>query len=107
MQFEKDMASEHRKLFESARALLLSVEGVSETKKPRITTYRNQNGGICHMRTMPHGIDLGFLKGARMMDKFNALNGTGKIMRVLSLDRMDEELIYYYINQALEINASN
>jgi len=106
MQFEIDMASAHKDLFEAARNLLLSVEGMTETKKPRITTYGNQYGGICHMRTMPHGIDFGFLKGVRMEDKFGALKGNGKVMRVLSLEKMDEELIRYYLNQAIKINAA-
>jgi len=35
------------------------------------------------MRTMPHGIDFGFSKGARMEDKLDLLKGKGKAMRVL------------------------
>lgn len=106
MQFDKDMTSPHRELFETARGLLLSYEGITETKKPRITTYGNTHGGICHMRTLPHGIDIGFLKGVHLDDKFDVLKGRGKVMRVLSLDKMDRDLISYYLNQAIQLNAS-
>jgi hypothetical protein len=106
MQFDTDMNSEHKELFLTAQKLLLSFEGFKETKKDRITTYSNENSGICHMRTMKHGIDIGFLKGARMEDKFDLLSGSGKVMRVLSLESINEEHIEYYINQAIEINAT-
>lgn len=106
MQFDKDMMSPHRELFEFTRAFLLSYEGIIETKKPRITTYGNKRSGICHMRTMPHGIDIGFLKGVHLDDRFDALKGKGKVIRVLSLDKMDRGLISYYLKQAIQLNAS-
>jgi len=65
-QYDKDMRSPHKELFQKMRDLLLAVDGVQETRKPRITTYGNAKGGICHLRTMPHGIDIGFLKGAKL-----------------------------------------
>ncbi|MEL6254727.1 MAG: DUF1801 domain-containing protein [Bacteroidota bacterium] len=105
MQFDKDLESEHRELFLAARELLLSYEGVVETKKKRITTYSNVKGGICHMRTMPYGIDFGFLKGARMEDKYEKLRGNGKVIRVLSQKgALEEEMIRYYLKQALDLN---
>ena len=105
MQFELDMTSEHWPLFEAVREILLSIDGMTETKKPRITTYANSNGGICHMRTMPHGIDIGFLKGAKMTDSFGVLTGNGKVMRVLPLSELDEPLIRHYLGQAVDILA--
>ncbi|MCP4072626.1 MAG: DUF1801 domain-containing protein [Hyphomicrobiales bacterium] len=102
MQFEKDINSPNRELFLRARQHLLSYVGMVEIKKPRITTYSFNNGGICHMRTMPHGIDIGFLKGAKMADDPCKLVGNGKSMRVLPLDKMDNVAIDYYIRQAIE-----
>ncbi len=106
MQFDVDMKSEYKELFLSARKLLLSFDGMIETKKQRITTYSNSNGGICHMRTMPHGIDLGFLKGAIMEDQLDMLVGKGKIMRVLPLITLKEESVIYYVRQAISIIAT-
>ena len=105
MQFDKDLKSDYKDLFLQARALLLSYEQIEETKKERITTYSNKKGGICHMRTMPYGVDFGFLKGAKMEDKYGVLTGKGKAIRVLpQKGKLEEEVIKYFINQAIDIN---
>lgn len=104
MQFEKDLASTHRVLFEQAREHLINKRGFFETKKLRITTYSDENGAICHMRTMPHGIDFGFLKGAKMDDAFGKLKGHGKAMRVLPIVEFDAVLIDFYLDQAVQLN---
>lgn len=105
MQFDDDMKSEHKELFLAVRRLLIETHKLSETKKDRITTYSDEHGGICHLRTMKHGIDIGFLKGARMQAKKGELTGTGKAMRVLSLDHLDVALASRLIEQAIRINA--
>ena len=104
MQYDLDMASPHRATFLCAQTLLLSYFGVSEVRKPRITTYACNGSGLCHMRTMPHGIDLGFLKGALLQDAPRRLTGNGKKMRVLSLASFDHDLITYYIDQAVDLS---
>ena len=106
MQFDKDLKSEFRDLFLEAREIILSYEEIIETKKERITTYSDSKGGICHMRTMSYGIDFGFLKGAKMEDKFELLTGQGKAIRVLSQKgKLDKKLIGYYLKQAIAINS--
>ena len=102
MQFDSDMASSNRDLFISVRQHLLSYEGMIETKKPRITTYSHGKGGICHMRTMAHGVDIGFLKGAKMQDQYARLTGNGKAMRILPLAQFEAGVIDYYIAQAID-----
>ena len=106
MQFDIDMKSEHKMLFNSARKFLLEDYNLKETKKDRITTYSDDIGGICHMRTMKHGIDIGFLKGARMKDEYGVLTGSGKIMRVLSITELDVAQVQYYVDQAIFINSN-
>lgn len=107
MQYDKDIQSEYKELFLEARKLLFSFEGIVETKKERITTYSNSKGGICHMRTMPYGVDFGFLKGAKMEDTKGVLTGKGKAIRVLQQKgTLDEKTIRYFINQAILINAN-
>ncbi len=104
MQFNKDIKSEHKELFLEARKLLLGTKGIVEIKKDRITTYSDSEAGICHMRTMKYGIDIGFLKGARMEDKYGLLTGNGKVMRVVPLKKMNKAAIKYYLKQALALN---
>jgi len=105
MQYDKDLESQHKELFLRAREFLLSFDGIVETKKERITTYSNHKGGICHMRTMPYGIDFGFLKGAKMDDQLGLLTGNGKSIRVLPQKELDKNAVAYYIKQAVEINS--
>lgn len=104
MQFEKDMESKHKALFLKARKFLLVIENVIENKKKRITTYSTNSGGLCHVRTMEYGIDIGFLKGAKMNDKYGLLTGNGKVMRVLPLRMFDKEIVAYYIDQAIDLS---
>lgn len=106
MQFDIDMKSEHKMLFNSARKILLEDYSLKETKKDRITTYSDDIGGICHMRTMKHGIDIGFLKGARMEDEYGVLTGSGKVMRVLPITELDVAQVKYYVDQAIFINSN-
>ena len=107
MQYDKDIASEFKDLFLRAREILLSYDGIVETKKERITSYSDKNGGICHMRTMPYGIDFGFLKGAKMTDELGVLTGKGKAIRVLpQKGALNEEMIRSFIEQAVQINAA-
>ena len=105
MQFDIDMKSEYKMLFSSARKILLEDYGLKETRKDRITTYTDDIGGICHMRTMKHGIDIGFLKGTRMKDKYGLLTGSGKVMRVLPVSELDVGQVQYYVDQAILMNS--
>ena len=107
MQYDRDLQSEHKDLFLQAREFLLSFEGIIETKKERISTYSNEKGGICHMRTMPYGIDFGFLKGAKMEDKLGLLTGKGKSIRVLPQRALDKKAVEYYLKQAVALNAKS
>lgn len=104
MQFDKDMVSPHRALFLEVRDFLLGIEGMKEIKKQRITTYAHPTGNICHLRTMPHGVDVGFLKGSKMVDEKKLLKGNGKAIRVLSINTMNQEALQYYIEQAIKLN---
>ena len=98
------MKSEYKILFNSARKILLEDYSLKEAKKDRITTYSDDSGGICHMRTMKYGIDIGFLKGARMKDEYGLLTGSGKVMRVLPISELNVTQIQYYVDQAFMIN---
>ncbi len=108
-QFDKDIESEFHDMFNTLRGILLATEGMIETKKPRITTYSDLNGGVCHMRTTAIGVDIGYLKGALFEDKFDLLTGSGKKMRVHKLygkTALDFQAIDYYLQQAQRLNIS-
>lgn len=104
MQFDSDMKSLHHKLFLSVREMLLKLDGVEETQKEKITTYTYNGSGLCHIRTMPDGVDVGFLKGAMMSDKFGLLHGDTKRMRVLSLTKFLKKELEFYFTEAMRLN---
>jgi len=105
MQYDKDLESPHKALFLAVRKMLLGIEGVEETKKEKITTYSYNGSGLCHMRTMPHGIDVGFLKGFQLENKYDLLHGDAKRMRILSLKKMQKKELEYYLNEAISKNG--
>lgn len=105
MQFDKDLISEHKELFFKIRELIFSFEGIVENKKERITTYANADGNLFHMRTMPYGVDIGFLKGSKMKDNLNLLSGKSKVMRVLKITEDNQIIVGQYIKEAIRINT--
>ncbi len=105
MQYDKDIESPHKDLFLATRDMLLAIDGVEETQKEKITTYSYNGSGLCHMRTMPYGIDIGFLKGFQFADKYGLLNGETKRMRVLSLEEFLPKELEYYLNEAVTKNS--
>jgi hypothetical protein len=105
VQYVKDLESPHSRLFLAVRKRLLAIDGVEESKKVKITTYSYNGSGLCHMRTMPDGVDIGFLKGALFEDKYGLLHGETKRMRVLSLKKLKPAELEYYLSQAIAKNG--
>lgn len=58
------------------------------------------------MRTMQHGIDIGFLKGVHMEDQYGLLTGSGKVMRIISMKELNVIQVQYYVDQAIKINTT-
>jgi hypothetical protein len=102
MQFDKDMQSPYRTLFMKIREFILNFENIQEIKKQRITTYLCNGSGVCHLRTMPHGVDIGLVKGAFIRDKYGMLYGSSKRIRVLSVTSMLQGELRYYIQEAIQ-----
>ncbi len=105
MQYKKDLESPHRDLFLEVRDMLIGTDGVKETKKEKITTYSHNGSGLCHIRTGPFGVDVGFLKGFKMEDKYGLLHGETKRMRVFSLQKSLPKELGYYLNEAIAKNS--
>ncbi len=53
------------------------------------------------------GIDIGFLKEVHMEDKYGLLVGSGKVMRVLSMNELNVIQVLYYIDQTIAINSTS
>ncbi len=105
MQFEIEMRSKHKALFLEIRDVLLSFDGVKEVINTRSVCYHTSRGGLCHLKTTAEGVDVGFFRGTRMEDAYGMLWGAGKSKKFISLKKMNEEALIYYVVQALEINT--
>jgi len=105
MQYDKDLESPHKDLFLAVRDVLLAITGVEEIRKEKITTYSFNGSSLCHMRTMPHGVDVGFLKGFLLENKYGLLHGEAKRIRILSLEKLRVKELKYYLNEAILKNS--
>ncbi|MEM9622086.1 MAG: DUF1801 domain-containing protein [Pseudomonadota bacterium] len=104
LQFDKDQASSHAALFDAVRQVVLaSSHDMVELRKPRITTFQTPRGGVCHVRTRPYGVDVGFLQGARMTDPEGLLSGRGKLIRVLEVRELQRTELQFFLGQALDL----
>ena len=103
--FEEDFESGNKDLFMEIREVIISYPQMSELQKSIVTSFANDNGPICNMRSQKNSVEITLLKGIRMKDKYKLLTGTGKEMRSILVSEFDKELIKYYIDQAITINS--
>ena len=104
MQYHGFFHREHEALFVEVRTFLLGFDGVTENLNTRSLSYADKYGGLCHLRTIPAGVEVGFFKGVYMQDELGLLRGDGKYKRNIYLHEMDETALLYYMIQALELN---
>lgn len=104
IQFLKDIESPFKDLFLEIRSYLLKYHGVEEEKKSRVTSYHYNNSAMCHVRTTDEGVDIGFIKGFQIPDKFFQLTGSGKKIRVMSMDIFNIDILDYYVGAAVSLN---
>lgn len=104
MQFYKDIQSKHKSLFLQVRNLLLSKKGIVETKKEHTTTYTYNSKRLCHLRTMPYGVDIVFLNGEQLTDYLNLLIGIENNIRVLPLKAFNEVIVQHFVKEAMKLN---
>jgi hypothetical protein len=104
IQFLKDIESPFKDLFLEIRSYLLKYHGVEEEKKSRVTNYHYNNSTMCHVRTSEEGVEIGFIKGALIPDKYFQLKGTGKNVRIMSLDLFNIDILDYYVGAAVSLN---
>jgi hypothetical protein len=103
--FEQDFESGNKNLFLEIREIIINYPQMAELQKSIVTSFSNDNGPICNMSSKSNQIEITFLKGIKMKDKYKLLTGTGKEMRSIIISKFNEELVKYYIDQAVTINS--
>jgi len=106
MQFDKDLNSEHAELFLSVRQLVLDSigDGAFEKESKCIPSYFSRFGGICYIKTEPHGVRIGWFRGIRINDKYKLLSGKGKTLRGHTLGQLGKkeiEAVRYYVSETI------
>ena len=103
MQFDKDMQGEFAELFHYLRGILLSYPGVQEIKNPKQTSYRDRYGMIIMLRAREDRYVVAFGRGAKLQERFPLLQGSGKVVRHLyyqSIDEVDEAQLREMIEES-------
>jgi hypothetical protein len=103
--FEEDFETGNKNLFLEIRDIIISYPQMTEIQKSIVTTFANIDGPICNMRSADLAVEITFLKGIKMKDKYKLLTGSGKEMRTITIKEFNEDLIRYYIDQAILINS--
>lgn len=112
---EAKIKAEYRAIFLNFRVLLqnqfpfLKEEMRGGTEKYyAVPVYRN-NKIIISVSPTLNGITFSFTEGKKMKDKFNLLEGVGNKslnLRVKNIESYSEEILKYYIEQAIEIDTT-
>lgn len=104
--FETDSTGEYAELFLDVRDYIKICigNGVKEKHSENTTTFSSKEGGFCYIKVKDNYIHIGWLRGAKINDRYNLLFGAGKTIRghkVYKLDKQTREVIWYYVNETL------
>jgi len=96
MQYNKDIKGKFSDIFIKLRNIFLSYSQIKEIKNAKQTSYHDEYGVIVMMRDRGDTLVVAFGKGSKLQEKYPCLVGSGKIVRHLhfnTLDEVDEILI--------------
>jgi len=103
MQFDKDISSQHSKLFLKVRNFMLeNIDDVEEQYRENMTSYKTKLGMYCYLKVKDDYVHIGWGRGARLEDKCNILLGDGSIVRgqkIYSFDKQIKKILKDFINQ--------
>ena len=93
MQFDKDMQGKYAELLHYLRSILLDYAEIEEIKNPKQTSYHDRCGMVIMLRAREDRYVVAFGRGAKLQERFPLLQGSGKVVRHLyyqSIDEVDE-----------------
>ncbi|XPV70473.1 MAG: hypothetical protein ACNI25_07795 [Halarcobacter sp.] len=102
--FERDCNSELAELFLQVRDFVKICigNGVKEKHNEHTSSFFTKEGGFCSIKVKDDYIYFSWFKGAVLNDKYNKLEGKGKVARkqiVYNLDKQTRAAIRYYIEE--------
>jgi len=93
MQYDIDMHGSYAEVLQYIRDILLSYPQIQEIRNPKQTSYRDRHGMIIMLRAREDRFVVAFGRGAKLQERFPLLQGSGKVVRHLyyqSIDEVDE-----------------
>ncbi len=84
-----------------------NAPGVKESIKWAQPVYENDDGPFCFIRAHKNHLNIGFWRGAIMMDPLHLLEGDGVKMRHIKITqdtKIDYKKIGNFIQQAIKLN---
>ena len=110
MQFDKDLNSDNAELFLDVREFVTNeiqkyVQKVEEKYSQNITTLfcKEFSSAFCYLRTKDDYVHIGWFNGAKIVDTYGLLFGSGKHIRghkVNKLAKVQKEAIEFYVEQS-------
>ena len=93
MQYDIDMHGPYAEVLQYIRDILLSYPQIQEIRNPKQTSYRDRHGMIIMLRAREDRFVVAFGRGTKLQERFPLLQGSGKVVRHLyyqSIDEVDE-----------------
>lgn len=108
-QYIESLPENTKEITETLRNIILDTSlELQEEYKWSMPNY-SYHGLACYLQASKQHVNLGFQRGIELegIDKLNLLNGTGKTMRHIRVNKLEEvnvELFTTYIRAAMELN---
>jgi hypothetical protein len=107
VQYDIDIKGEFAGIFKTIRKILLSYPQIKEIKNDKQTSYSDTYGVVAMLRGRRDIFVVAFGKGAKLQERYPMLKGSGKTVRHLyfnTLDEVDEKLLCEMIEESLILN---
>ena len=107
MQYDLDLQGEFAPIFKIIREILLSYSNIKELKNAKQTSYSDEYGVVAMMRRKGNTFVVAFGKGVKLQNKYPFLLGSGKIVRHLyfqSIEDVNEPLFRNIIEDSFILN---
>lgn len=91
-QFTPDVTDIGKIIFEVTARIMLPKKIMWIDHADKMITFgteKNRKGEICYIKPLKDSVNLGFFHGAKLEDRKNLLQGTGKSLRHIKLKKKD------------------
>ncbi len=99
-----------REIFEKIRSIVLSFEGVSESKSTHQTAFKDRYSTVLMLREYEDRVTIILAKGAELEKDYPFLEGDAKVVRhieIYDIGDLDEDLLREIIKETMILNMEH